>query len=160
MNYLTVNDVEARVGNLNTMGWGHVWSEVKELKDAIIDCSLIASLDELCDTITTATVALKKTCGISLPIIWKSSVIKWASRMDLWKALFKEYDLEFDGKYLLNGGNMDKIYKQGKALIVAAVEQGREEVIPEIIEVYEYFLEKGDEIMLCNGDKFNWYGIK
>ena len=146
MKYLTVEQIEAKVGLLNTMLWDHVKSELRELVEAIQSRNIHNVIEETCDVITTATVAIRNTFRVSIPVIWKSSAYKWMSRMDEWRHLFQQHNLVFDGQYLINGGNPERTNKRGMALIVACKHQQRNDLIPHLIEHYE-----------LNGAVFNDY---
>lgn len=111
--------------NKNLNGGNIGWKEVKGEIVEVIEATTLAEVkEEVADVLYFAYCAIEGNFGINLPMIGAQPTIeKVMSRIETWKGIFKEQDLTFDQKYLINGSNYLKPAKVEKALQLARKEQ-------------------------------------
>lgn len=99
----------------------NILSEVKELFDAR---SLYEVQEEIGDVLYFTYCWLYSKYGINLPMIGAmGSVRKYYDRLEVWEEIFKDRELKFDRKYLVNGSNYRRLEKVTSALNLAKKDQ-------------------------------------
>lgn len=107
--------------NSGDIRFKNIIGEVKELLEAR---SLSNLKEEFGDVLYFWYCWLYCKFGINLPMVGASdSVDKFANRLIVWEGIFRQHDLKFDPKYLINGSNYEKPNKIRLALELARREQ-------------------------------------
>lgn len=105
--------------------WNYVHLEIKELWEEIKKLNIKGIINESCDVYTVCCCAFETTTGIPVPLLWERSAKEWVRRIEVWKSIFKDNNLEFKIEYIRYGGNHKKQWKVDKALQLAREDQGR-----------------------------------
>ena len=103
----------------------YVKGEWNEFVDEVRNKNYAAAYDEWEDTTGCFLVWLTGKTGISLPILpgfGLGAVVRWHERLITWEIIFGKHGVDFDKKYLVNGGNYRKRHKVEKALRLAGYE--------------------------------------
>ena len=96
-----------------------VWSEVREVFEA---ASWDGVKEETCDVYTTLLLWIYTTYGVDMPMVWERSANKYLDRIKVWERIFADEGLEFELKYIRNGGNHERPEKVAMALALAREE--------------------------------------
>ena len=105
------------------MNWTYALGEFKELWEEVRKGDIKKAINELCDVYTSLSCAFQTTTNIPLPLIWTRSAKEWIRRLEEWESIFSYVGLNFDAKYLKNGGNYKKSWKVRAAIKLAINDQ-------------------------------------